>query len=166
MPSVTFTDPDTWYAGLAGVVIAAGAVITDTDGRVLLVKPNYRELWSLPGGICEAGEPPQSGCGRELTEELGLTIAVGRLLVIDWVQPYGTQARPMMHFVFDGGELADPARIVIQQSELDGYRFTAPDELPGYLPPYGLARVTGALAALNAGTTIYLPHQAGAQNLG
>jgi hypothetical protein len=29
MPAHGFTDADTWYAGLAGVVIAAGALITD-----------------------------------------------------------------------------------------------------------------------------------------
>jgi len=159
MTGVTFSDPDTWYAGLPGVIVAAGAVITDERGRVLLVKPNYRDLWSVPGGICEFGEPPQAGCGRELTEELGLAIGVGRLLVTDWGQPHGMRARPMMHFIFDGGRLTDPAGIVVQQSELDGYRFTGPDELPDYLPPTGLRRVAAALEALAAGTTIYLPHQ-------
>jgi ADP-ribose pyrophosphatase YjhB (NUDIX family) len=159
MPSATFLDPDIWYAGLAGVVLAAGALITDAEGRVLLVKPNYRELWALPGGICEFGEPPQAGCGRELAEELGLPIPVGRLLATDWSQPFGEQARPIMHFLFDGGQLADDADIVIQESELDGYRFTARAELPDYLPAYGLRRVTGALAALSADTTIYLPQQ-------
>ncbi len=112
MPERTFTDPDTWFAGLPGVVIAAGGLITDPAGQVLLVKPNYRERWALPGGICELGEPPQTGCGRELAEELGLDIPVGRLLATDWSQPYGTDARAIMHFVFDGGQLADGSGIV------------------------------------------------------
>lgn len=158
MPDAAFTDPGTWYAGLAGVVIAAGAVITDPDGQVLLVKPNYRELWALPGGVCEFGEPPHVGCGRELAEELGLDIPVGRLLAADWSQPFGEAVRPVMHFVFDGGSLADGARIAVQESELDGFMFTAQADLPGYLPPHGLARVRGALRALEAGTTLYLPH--------
>ena len=159
MPAAAFTDHDTWYAGLAGVVIAAGALITDPHGRVLLVKPNYRELWSLPGGICEFGEPPQAGCRRELTEELGLPVPVGRLLLTDWSQPFGEQARPMMHFIFDGGQLADGSGITVQESELDGFRFTAEGELPAYLPPYGLARVTAAMSARDAGAAIFLPHQ-------
>jgi ADP-ribose pyrophosphatase YjhB (NUDIX family) len=153
--------PDAWFASLPGVVIAAGGLITDNGGRVLLVKPNYRSLWSLPGGICEHGEPPQVGCGRELAEELGLQIPVGRLLATDWSQPYGTDARPIMHFVFDGGLLDDGSGIVIQEAELDGFEFVSPDDLAGYLPGYGLARVRGALRARASGTSVFLPHEVG-----
>lgn len=162
MPEPAFTDPDTWFAGLAGVVVAAAALIGDLSGhRVLLVKPNYRDHWTLPGGICEFGEPPHLGCRREVAEELGLDIGVGRLLATDWAQPFGGSARPIMHFVFDGGSLTDGAPIKVQQAELDGYRFTEQADLPGLLPPHGLARVRGALRARDAGTTTYLPHPAG-----
>ena len=154
-------DPDTWYASLPGVVIAAGGLITDTGGRVLLVKPNYRDLWSLPGGVCEHGEPPHVGCERELAEELGLDIGIGRLLATDWSQPYGADARPIMHFVFDGGHLSDGSGIAIQESELDGFEFVETSDLPRYLPAYGLARVSGALRARASGRSVFLPHDVG-----
>ena len=54
-------DEESWYASLATMYGSAAALITDTDdpsARVLLVKPNYRDLWSLPGGILEDGEAP------------------------------------------------------------------------------------------------------------
>ncbi|HEX9031858.1 MAG TPA: NUDIX hydrolase [Streptosporangiaceae bacterium] len=161
MTEITFTDPETWFAGLPGVVVAAGGLITDPHGRVLLVKPNYRDHWALPGGICEHGEPPQTGCAREVAEELGLMLEVGRLLATDWSQPYGMAARPIMHFVFDCGSLADGSGIVVQESELDGFRFTALDELRGYLPEYGYTRVTGALRARGQGAAVFLPHDVG-----
>ena len=84
MPPVTFTDADTqaWYAGLATMYGAAAALITDPSGGVLLVKPNYRDHWSLPGGVLEHGEPPHRGCAREVAEEVGLQITVGPLLVV------------------------------------------------------------------------------------
>ena len=151
-------DPDTWFASLPGVVVAAGALITDPGGRVLLVKPNYRELWSVPGGICEFGEPPHVGCHREVAEEIGLDLAIGRLLAIDWSQPYGTDARPIMHLIFDGGQLDDGGDIVLQEAELEGFRFTARGELAAHLPPFGLARITGALDAASSGRTVYVPH--------
>jgi ADP-ribose pyrophosphatase YjhB (NUDIX family) len=155
------TDSQTWYAGLAGVVLAAGGLITDPAGRVLLVKPNYRERWALPGGICEHAEPPEAGCRRELAEELGLTIEVGRLLAVDWGLPYGPQTRPTMHFVFDAGQLADGSGIVLQESELDAYRFTTSGELADYLPDTGLRRIGAALRARQSGAVIYVPHQVG-----
>ena len=93
MASTEFVDEATWYAGLASTVVAAGALIRDPGGRALLVKPNYRDHWSVPGGICELGESPQVGCAREVLEEIGLPLPPGRLLVIDWQQPHGPSAR-------------------------------------------------------------------------
>ncbi len=160
MPEVTFQDEETWYAGLPGVVVSAGALITDPNGQVLLVKPNYRDYWTVPGGICEHGEAPQDGCSREVGEELGLQIPVGQLLVIDWVAPFGMRARPMMHFIFDGGELQDGRAIVLQEAELDDYRFTAPGELSSFLAPFGVRRVCGALRGRDAAAPIFLPQEA------
>jgi 8-oxo-dGTP diphosphatase len=150
-------DPGTWFASLPGVVVAAGALITDPAGRVLLVKPNYRDHWSLPGGICEFGEPPHVGCHREVAEEIGLEIPLGRLLAIDWSQPYGIEARPIMHLIFDGGQIDDGSDIVLQEAELDGFRFTGRDELAAHLPPFGLARITGAVHAAAGSGTVYVP---------
>ncbi len=157
MSTSNFIDHDLWFAQLPGVVVAAGALITDPAGRILMVKPNYRDHWTLPGGICEHGEPPHQGCAREVAEEVGLDVRVGQLLAIDWAQPYGLEARPVMHFVFDGGTVSDDAGIVLQFEELDDFRFTDPGEVTGYLAPYGIRRVSAALAARASGQTVYQP---------
>jgi ADP-ribose pyrophosphatase YjhB (NUDIX family) len=157
MTTSNFIDHDTWFAQLPGVVVSAGALITDPAQRILLVKPNYRDHWTLPGGICEHGEPPHEGCAREVAEEIGLDRPVGALLAIDWSQPYGELARPIMHFVFDDGSLADGSGIVLQAEELDDFRFTDLDEVADYLPPFGVRRVSAALAARASGATVYQP---------
>jgi ADP-ribose pyrophosphatase YjhB (NUDIX family) len=155
---MTLLDHNEWFAQQPGVVLAAGALITDPAGWVLLVKPNYRDFWTVPGGICEHGEPPHAGCAREVAEEIGLELLVGRLLTIDWSQPYGPEARPIMHFLFDCGELDDEgAGIVLQREELDDFRFTDPAEASGYLAPYGVRRVTAALEARTSGAAVYQP---------
>jgi ADP-ribose pyrophosphatase YjhB (NUDIX family) len=150
-------DEVAWYATLATMFGAAAALFTNRAGRVLLVKPNYRDHWSLPGGLLEHGEPPHAGCRREVAEELGLQITPGALLAVDWTPPDGLRPRPIVHFVFDGGELDDDAPIVLQHEELDEYRFVPPGELASYLPPFITARVTAALRNRAAGAPVYLP---------
>jgi len=76
-----------WFAQLPTMFGAAAALFTDPAGRVLLVKPNYRDHWSLAGGILDHGEPPHVGCRREVAEELGLDIEPGPLLVVGWSAP-------------------------------------------------------------------------------
>lgn len=161
MTSVNFTDHDTWFASLPGVVVSAAALITDPAGRVLLVKPNYRNHWSLPGGICELGEQPHAACAREVAEEIGLDRPPGPLLVIDWAQPLGPEARPIIAFVFDGGTVDDGGGIVLQHEELDDWRFVSPAELAGYAAPAGTRRLQAALAARASGAAVYQPTWAG-----
>jgi 8-oxo-dGTP diphosphatase len=50
-----FMEPVAWHASLPGVIVSAAALIGDGAGGVLVVKPNYRDHWTLPGGICEFG---------------------------------------------------------------------------------------------------------------
>jgi 8-oxo-dGTP diphosphatase len=157
-----FVDPPAWHASLAGVIVAAGGLIRDPGGRVLCVKPNYRDYWTLPGGICEAGEPPHAGCAREVAEEVGLGLPVGPLLTVDWHQAlpqYGLDARPTLYFIFDDGVVPADVRIVLQRDELDDYQFADPGALAGLLAPTGLRRTLAAIVAADSGRTRYLPHE-------
>jgi 8-oxo-dGTP diphosphatase len=152
-----FSDAAAWFASLPVLYAAAAALITNPAGQVLLVKPNYRDHWSLPGGICEHGEPPHAACAREVLEEIGLDLPVGRLLVIDWAAPDGERPNPIVHFIFDGGTLSDPAGIVLQHEELDDYQFTDAAAVADYLPSFVAPRIPAALAARASGAAVYLP---------
>lgn len=75
---------DTPYGEGMDVVLAAGAVITDGAGRVLLVeraRDPQRGRWSVPGGRVEPGESLASAAAREALEETGLRIEVGHELL-------------------------------------------------------------------------------------
>ncbi|HEY1622529.1 MAG TPA: NUDIX hydrolase [Streptosporangiaceae bacterium] len=151
-----------WFAQLPTLYAAAAALFTDQAGRVLLVKPNYRDHWSLPGGILEHGEPPHMGCAREVAEEIGLEITADRLLTVDWMPPDGNRPKPSVHFIFDGGTLDAERidRIVLQEEELDDYRFT--DDYASLVPPFITARITASLNARHsAGPTAYVPRALG-----
>lgn len=152
----TFVDPATWYASLPTMYGAAAALITSPSGDVLFVKPNYRDGWSLPGGVIEEGEAPEAGCAREVQEELGLRLPIGPLLALHWLAPEGERPKPMVAFIFDGGVLDDFSGIVLQESELDEFRLVPPSSLTEYLPKRMQPRILGALRARETGAPVYL----------
>lgn len=60
--------------------LAAGAVVQDERGRVLLVLRAYDPeagAWTIPGGHVEPGESLQQAARREVFEETGLDVTVG-----------------------------------------------------------------------------------------
>jgi 8-oxo-dGTP pyrophosphatase MutT (NUDIX family) len=52
----------------------AAALMSRSDGRVLLVRKKATESFMQPGGKIEIGEHPQDALRRELSEELGIDI--------------------------------------------------------------------------------------------
>ncbi|GAB3596992.1 NUDIX hydrolase [Microbacterium tumbae] len=64
--------------------VAAYAVVTDDDDRVLLARwtEGRRIAWTMPGGGLEAGEDPEEAVRRELREETGYSVHVQELLGI------------------------------------------------------------------------------------
>ncbi|WP_330241536.1 NUDIX hydrolase [Streptomyces sp. NBC_00525] len=151
---MTSTDYATYIAGLPKVLVGAACVFRDSAGRVLLVEPNYREGWTLPGGTVESadGESPRQGARRESLEEIGLDIAPGRLLVVDWAR--GTGRPPIVAYVYDGGVLDEErlGAIRLQESELLSWKLVEPAEIDDHLQGARAHRVRAALRALETGT--------------
>ena len=62
------------------VVPCVGAIVHDSDGRLLLVRRRNdpgRGLWSVPGGRVEPGETLPAAVEREVWEETGLRVRAG-----------------------------------------------------------------------------------------
>lgn len=152
-----YLSPREWYATLPTAHVSAGALLTDERDRVLLVKPDYRPYWQLPGGTMDPGEAPHQVAAREIAEEVGLRIRARRLLVVDVVPPDADMERPMLHFTFDGGTVADPSAIRLGEDELDAFGFFTWEEAEARLAPALAPRVPAARRARERGETIYLP---------
>src|SRR5690349_22067098 len=149
----TVQDFATYIAGLPRVLAGAAALFRDAEGRVLLVEPNYREGWALPGGTVESddGETPRQGARRETAEEIGLDIELGPLLAVDWV--HGTARPPLVAYLYDGGVLGERElkAIRLQEEELLSWRLVPREELAEHLPGALGRRVLAALNVLTEG---------------
>jgi 8-oxo-dGTP diphosphatase len=111
--------------GVPRIPASAGALIFDRAGRLLVLKPNYKKGWTIPGGQIDAGgESPWEACQRETREECGLEITAGRLVCVDFLRP--KPDRPGgVRFLFDCGAFTDEplAAIRLQEAEIDEHRF-------------------------------------------
>lgn len=133
--------------------LASAAVIRDEAGRVLLVEPNYKDGWTLPGGTTEAGEDPRTGCFREVLEEVGLQVPEGRLLLVAHGINQGIWG-DSVSFLYDGGQIPSNTTITVQEEELLGHAWVDPQDLDGYLSPRVADRVRSAINCIADGTTV------------
>jgi ADP-ribose pyrophosphatase YjhB (NUDIX family) len=136
--------------------VAAGALFVDDQGRILMLRPTYKPYWDIPGGYVEKGESPLAACVREVREELGLEVAVGPLLAVDWA-PNSDEGDKML-FIFDGGSLRpdELAAIEFADGEIGEWSFATDSELDGMTIPRLARRLRQAASARKDMKTVYL----------
>ena len=127
--------------------LIAHVLLRDVLGRVLLCETQFKADWELPGGIVEPYETPREGASREVTEELGIERAVGRLLVVDWMPPY-LGWDDAIEMIFDGGQIdeEDLAAWSLQPTEIKRVALVDLDTAASLLTPLAHRRLV--LAAL------------------
>lgn len=99
--------------------------IVERDGKVLMVRrgnqPGYG-LWSIPGGYVDRGEVVEEAAVREVLEETGLEVEIGRLLGL-----FSEAGHPVILAAFTARELG--GRLTTGPETLE-VAFFAPDGLP------------------------------------
>lgn len=144
-------------AHLPRKVVSGGMLLLDEAGRLLILRPTYKDGWEIPGGLAEAGESPWQAAHREVLEEIGLDRMAGALLSVEWRPPM-EHVGDGVHFIFDGGLVtaAQAAALNLQASEIAEARFLPPEEACALLPDRLAARVRPALAVRPHGPPVYL----------
>lgn len=117
-------------------------VMTDPAGRILLCRTTFKKEWELPGGIVEPGESPVLAAKREVAEEIGIDLGIGRLLAMDWLPPYLGWS-DAIEVLYDGGEHpADlPDRLVYDVREIVEAAWFTVDELVPVVSPLNARRL-------------------------
>jgi 8-oxo-dGTP pyrophosphatase MutT (NUDIX family) len=122
--------------------LIAHVLFRDLLGRVLLCETQFKPDWELPGGIVEPYETPRQGAIREVTEELGIELAVGRPLVVDWMPPY-LGWDDAIEMIFDGGLVGedDLAAWSLQPTEIKRVALVDLDTAAGLVTPLAHRRL-------------------------
>ena len=110
-------------------MLVVAAAVVEREGRVMLCQrlPNAHNglKWEFPGGKLEAGESPEAALARELREELGIAVSVGR--VRDAVF-YRYPDRDVL-VLFYGCAIADGEPRTV---ECNAIAWVTPSEMAGY----------------------------------
>ena len=146
-----------YYKNLPKKHMAAGALIFNDKGEVLIVKPSYKDHWSFVGGVVEAGESPRLACLREVKEEAGLILKEVKLLCIDYI-PDKDGNGDSLQFIFDGGRLdrKDIESIKIDGKEITDYKFLTVEKACPLLNENSRLRLAACMKALKSGSAFYL----------
>jgi len=146
-----------YYQSLPKKRMGAGALFFDQQGRVLLLNPNYRDQWIIPGGIVEKNESPHKACLREIKEEIGLDAKNLGFLAVDYKK--GTKEKgDALQFVFYGGILSPEqiGKIKLQSEEITEYKFVDPKNAVDLLILGIKSRWQACLEAVENNTAFYL----------
>ncbi|MFF3555507.1 NUDIX domain-containing protein [Streptomyces tsukubensis] len=124
-----YDDPDAPEPN--SLVVAASAVVTDDEGRILLQRRQDSGLWALPGGGMEMTDSLPGTAVREVAEETGLEVEITGLV--------GTYTDPRHVIVYSDGEVRRQFNICFTARVTGGelaisdesteLRFIAPAEL-------------------------------------
>jgi len=122
-------DPDAPKAN--SVVPAVSAIVTDPQGRILLILRTDNGYWSIPGGGLNPGESVADATVREVREETGIDCQVTGLI--------GIYSDPNHVAAYDDGEVRQAFSIcfvtrmtggtVRTSSESAEVQFVSPDEI-------------------------------------
>ncbi|MEU1287477.1 NUDIX domain-containing protein [Kitasatospora sp. NPDC005856] len=124
------------------LVVAASAVVADSEGRILLQRRTDNGLYALPGGTMDLGESLPGTAVREVREETGLDVEITGLV--------GTYTDPRHVIAYSDGEVRQQFNICFTarvtggelriSDESTDLRFVAPGDIGG-LPMHHTQRL-------------------------
>lgn len=117
--------------------VGVGALITDLQGRLLVMKrgkyvKNEAGTWEIPGGKVEFGETLEEALRREIKEEIGVDLAdVTFFGVYDHILP--DQKQHWVAVTFTAKIVDRQTPTIMEPTKCDGLAFVGRDEI-GTLP--------------------------------
>jgi 8-oxo-dGTP diphosphatase len=135
--------------------VAAGAIIFNEDGRILLIKHRWRGDWEYPVGTTDDAESPLEAAKREVAEEVGLAPTGFRLLGVDFFR----RRTPNGNLVFTFAAHVDRRQereLKLEEYEISDHRWATRQQAQELISDRLKDRFRQMLEAYDHDTTIYL----------
>ena len=95
---------------------SASVLVTDGDGRVLLIRRTDNQLWTIPTGGLKKGETIRQCAIRECEEETGLVVEITGLV--------GVFSTPDHVIAYSDGEVRQPVNVCLRARVTGGEAMT------------------------------------------
>jgi len=146
-----------YYKSLPKKQVGTAILFFNEKKEILLLKPNYKDSWIIPGGANNENESPLECALRETKEEIGLDISKMKLVGI-YHSLKNTLYPDSLKFIFFGGILTDNeiSQIKIQNEEIKSYTFKESEEAIPLLSVSLRNSIPDCLKAIKENTFAYL----------
>lgn len=128
-------------AGTPKHSVSVAGVVVDDAGRVLVIQRRDNGHWEAPGGVLELNESFEEGVRREIFEETGMYVTVGRLTGV-----YKNVRVGVVALVFRCTPALTRGDAQPHTAEAAAVRWVEVAEVPNLMDPAYAVRVTDAIA--------------------
>lgn len=123
-----------WQASLPKKKVAVKVILKSDKGNILLVKPDYKDTWQMPGGGVEEYEDPKVAAVREAEEETGVKINLSDLRLVDSIFK---AKEDYLFLLFECAKAySEDADYSVDDEEIEEYKFISPVDVADLLPGY------------------------------
>lgn len=134
----------------------AQGLLRNEDGEILLCELTYKAEWDLPGGVVDPKESPAACVVREISEELGVSLGIERLLAVNWLPPWRGWDDAVL-FLYGLGTVPRSFTddLTLLPREIKAVHWVAPDALGDHVAPYTARMVEQILEGEGPAHTMY-----------
>jgi len=137
--------------------VGTAVLFFNASNELLVVKPDYRDEWLVPGGSTDENESPFNSAIREVKEEIGLNVTTLQLVGVYYGHAKGVHS-DSLKFIFYGGVLDDNqiSQIKLQENELTESQFVDADKAMLLLSNSLQKSIPQCLEAIKNNITVYI----------
>ncbi|WP_353952920.1 NUDIX hydrolase [Knoellia sp. S7-12] len=134
----------------------AQGLLRNEEGEILLCELAYKAEWDLPGGVVDPQESPAACVVREISEELGVSLGLQRLLAVNWLPPWRGWDDAVL-FLYDMGVVPSSFTddLTLLPREIKAVHWVSPDAIGEHVAPYTSRMLEQLLDGDNTAYTVY-----------